>query len=169
MSRRLLAAVLAVALLVGAAVYSRRAQPPASPSGELPASPQDCLSRMVEAAQRGDVAAYLACFSGALHEELANQARSPRFGEHLSASVAELKGIATHPSNTPTPDAVELVVERLFVRHNEVQRVMLRRADGRWRIERMTSLGTAVPPVEYGTPVFQPSAPPAVNPSQHMR
>ncbi len=164
MLRRIIAAVFAVVLLVTAAAYSRRQ--PSEAASELIAAdtPESCLTSMVTAAQRGDVAAYLDCFTGAMRDELAIQAKGPSsqpfdaadFAEQLKTSIAGLKGIASERDGSDRLDQMKLVLERLYARHNEKHLVTLRRESDRWRISQMARVGAAVPPVEYGTPVFTP-------------
>ncbi len=68
-------------------------------------TPEACIERMFAAAQRGDVTAYLDCFTGSerdrLDRELAGQPPEV-FARSLRDAVATLKGRAVFRNDAPT-------------------------------------------------------------------
>jgi hypothetical protein len=151
--KRLLAALITLALLVGAFVFSR---PKATPDE----APEDCVQRMFAAAERGDVAAYLDCFTGQerrrLERELADPSRDD-YGRALQDAMAELKGraILAPDEESEGSDRVTLTVERVYATRMESQKYHLRRESDQWRIESVEAAQSYQPLQPYGTPVFE--------------
>ncbi|HWA97985.1 MAG TPA: hypothetical protein VG713_05810 [Pirellulales bacterium] len=160
--KHVIAAIATVILLAGAAIWSWRSAASAAPERKLD-SPEACLVAMTRASQSGDVQAYLDCFTGNLRQELDKELRDQggvqALGERLRTSVARLKGTASYEENPATSDGAQLILERIYPQHNERWRVALRRDGQAWRVTSMAMIGSAVPPVEYGTPVFAIDAP----------
>ncbi|HEX4129363.1 MAG TPA: hypothetical protein VHZ24_04920 [Pirellulales bacterium] len=155
LDKRLVAALVTGSVLVGATVWSWRAEQRASATRVL-ATPDACLVEMTRAAQQGDVGAYLNCFAGPLRDELLAQSRSAAgLADSLRQSVAQLKGTASYEERPATTDAADMVLERIYAGHNESWRVALERTADAWRIITMTRIGSTNPPIEYGTPVFE--------------
>ena len=124
--------------------------------------PFDAVSAMVEASRSGEVDAYLDCFTGPLRSRIESQAASGQqrmaFGASLREQVADLKSLVTLESETGGPDEVRLVVERVFPRFNERQRVSLRLVGESWKIEKLGPLRRFTPEVPYGAPATPPIA-----------
>lgn len=155
-------------LLAGAVLLGRpaRDQTPGSPA----AAPEDCIERLFEAAERGDVPGYLDCFTGQQRARLAREvaAQSPDvFARSLAEAVRTLKGRAvSRRGDGAAADRAALVVERIYSHRNEAQTYHLVRSGGHWRIEAVDGDTKFQPPIAYGTPVFalpevtSPAAPP---------
>lgn len=152
------AATLAATLaLLAAAVYFGRGQ--GEPAARPAASPGECLERMFAAAERGDVEAYLACFTGAEHRRLAAERdRQPRerFAAALVDSLRPLKGRAVNgPATVADQDErATLEIERIYEHHGERQSYGLRREAGGWRIDSVGAVERFQQAIAYGTPVY---------------
>ena len=148
-----LAATLA---LLGAAVYFGRDR--SQPAAALAASPAECIERMFAAAERGDVEAYLKCFTGAELRRLSTERDaqpSERFAAALVESVRPLKGRAINgPSNAPDGDRAKLEIERIYEHHGERQTYAFRREADGWRIDSIGAIERFQQAIPYGTPVF---------------
>lgn len=148
-----LAATLA---LLGAAVYfgRDRSQFASAPA----ASPTECIELMFTAAERGDVEAYLACFTGAELRRLSTERDAQpreRFAAALVESVAPLKGRAVNgPSNAHGGDRARLEIERIYEHHGERQTYAFRREADGWRIESVGAVQRFQQAIPYGTPVY---------------
>src|ERR1051326_7599355 len=84
-------AVLAGALAITVLRREARRDSSATPT------PQDAIYRMLEAAKKGDVPAYLASYTGPLEQSLEASVREstePRFATYLKDSNAAIKGVA---------------------------------------------------------------------------
>ena len=151
------AIVLATLVLLGGALYLSQTVRPTPNSVESPAI---CLERMFQAAEQGDVEAYLACFTGQQRQRLAGEGESqPRadFAASLRAALGELKGRAISGSLKIPPDAqrATLAVERVYERHAERQDYHFVRDSAGWRIESVGQVQEFQPPIPYGTPVYE--------------
>jgi hypothetical protein len=144
-----------LALLV-AAIYLGRSQP--DPAAAPAAAPADCLERMFGAAERGDVEAYLACFTGAELRRLSTERDAQpreRFAAALVESVRPLKGRAVSgPSNAPGGDRATLEIERIYEHHGERQSYAFRRETDGWRIDSVGAVERFQQAIPYGTPVY---------------
>jgi hypothetical protein len=160
--RKRLAGVAVTALVMALAVVVARRRgdsPPAGTSGK----PDECVAAAVAAAERGDVAAYLDCFTGELRGQLAAESAASRpagrFADSLRASVAGMKASVVSGLEEMGGGEAELRWERVYARYNEVYRVRLRRVGGgRWKIAALERIARSTPEIPYGTPVF-PAAP----------
>jgi hypothetical protein len=154
---RLTVAALTVALLITAAAWSRMAAQRQRDSAWA-TSPDGCLAQLTRVSQAGDVPAYVECFAGSLRDEIEHQRRAAgsdeAFASQLRESVVNLKGVATYEERPSTSSDAQLMLERIYQRHNERYRIALRADSGSWRVVDMTRVGAELPPVEYGTPVF---------------
>jgi hypothetical protein len=116
-------------------------------------SPEDGIYAMLDAARAGNTAAYLDCFAGPLREQLAATAKEDseaKFKTYLLGQNSAVQGFALSVTDRPSADQARVRLEYIFLDHNEVQNVELRREGARWRI---TSVDTAQPvrsPTPYG-------------------
>ena len=143
-------------VVLAAAIYLGRSR--SEPAAAAPASPAECIERMFAAAERGDVEAYLACFTGAelrrLSTERDVQPRE-RFAAALVESVRPLKGRAVNgPSSAPDGDRAKLEIERIYEHHGERQGYAFRREADGWRIDSVGAVERFQPAIPYGTPVY---------------
>ncbi|HWC88190.1 MAG TPA: hypothetical protein VG433_00985 [Pirellulales bacterium] len=151
--KRAVAAILTLALVLAALWFGRPAPEPDSSA----ATPGECIDRMFAAGERGDVDAYLACFTGEqrmqLEREVAAQPRE-NFASGLVAAIEPLKGRAiVHEAASAL--TAEITVERVYAHRNDLQLYNLQCQDGRWQIAAVRPVQALQPPVPYGTPVFE--------------
>jgi hypothetical protein len=118
---------------------------------------------MFAAAAAGDVAAYVACFTGTergrLERELVD-GRREAFARSLVQAVTELRGRAVFAEAPldPEADAARYTVDRVYPTRTERQVYELVREAGGWRIQSVHTARAFQPETPYGTPVFE--APP---------
>ncbi|HVX13637.1 MAG TPA: hypothetical protein VHC22_20810 [Pirellulales bacterium] len=155
------AALIGTVTLLAAAIYLGR---PGASRDAVASSPAACLERLFRAAQEGDFATYLDCFTGPQRERLEREADAQEttggMGESLKESVRGLKGRAISGAASAAPDAnaAALSVERIYAHHTERQSYhLVRQADG-WRIDSVGAVEKRQPPIPYGSPVFDLTA-----------
>jgi hypothetical protein len=142
--------LLAIALITAAVLLRGR--------GRLPETPEDAVSALFDAAERGDAAGYLRLLSGDLKtsvESTRSQLGSEGFAENLRLSVRGIKSFAISRAGSAPPDTAALEVELVFVDRNELQRFVLVQQNGGWAITALDKAQMRKPPVPYGTPVFE--------------
>jgi hypothetical protein len=125
--------------------------------GRLPATPENAVNALFQAAQQGDAAAYLAIMRGTLRASFAatkSQLGGEAFAKSLRESVAGIKGIAIARASEISPDEAEVEVELVFADRNERQRFGLVRQNGGWLIDRIDKADPFKPPIPYGASVF---------------
>ena len=161
-------AALATLLILGAVLWSGRgtlAPPDAAPPTGSADTPEACIERMFTAAQRGNVAAYLDCFSGPerdrLERELAGQPPEV-FSRSLQGAVASLKGRAVFRNEAPpaatdsaATDSAGYTVDRVYESRTERQLYQLTRQSGTWRIQSVAAANPFQPDKAYGSPVYE--------------
>jgi hypothetical protein len=118
------------------------------------AKPQDAIYAMLDAARTGDVARYLASYTGEMAQALARaKSDGPDFAKYLRDSNSQLKGIAVMEPQ-PQPDGqVELRVEYVYQERNEAQFFFLKQTPAGWKISRVETSERVKTIVPYGTPV----------------
>ncbi len=196
--KRPLAAIAAAMVMAGMLWLGRirsgttdSAGPPASAeersTGGQPVAELGGATRAIEAlladAERGDVDAYLAAFSGPIRDRLTRQAEErsrPTFGEELRRTARARKSHAVFEPepNGDGPDGARVAVESTFADRIERQTFRLVRAGSGWvitdvetardRVPRNTLGSTATYPEPEGSPVSMP-APGAVEQDQSIQ
>jgi len=159
MSRRVAAVALAVALVAAALLFRAGQQ-------QLPATPEDAVTALFDAAGRGDDQGYLSLTAGPLRSSLENtrsELGAAAFRDRLRQSAAGMKGLATRRGPPTADGGLTLHVELVYADRNERQQMVLIEQSGGWAITAMGASDTAKPPIPYGTPVFE--EPPAKKPS----
>ena len=142
----LLAGLLAAAMLRRTGI--RRA--------ELPATPQDAIYRMLNAARAGDGTAYLRQYGGEMEAQLRQAAAEKTeadFKSYLRSSNAEIKGVAISEPKTLPDREVEVEVEYIYQDRNETQRMYLEKFGGEWKITRVNGAQRVKTLTPYGSPV----------------
>ena len=128
---------------------------------------------MFAAAQRGDVTAYLDCFTGSerdrLDRELAGQPPEV-FARSLRDAVATLKGRAVfrNDASDPAADSANYTIDRVYESRTERQLYQLTRQSGVWRIQSVATANPFQPDKAYGSPVYEeaPAKPDASGPAK---
>lgn len=153
-------AIAATLVLLAGAIYLGRSRGVSQTAAQAAAdSPTGCLERMFTAAEKGDVGAWLDCFTGSERARLVRQAESQpaeKFAASLQEAVRTLKGRAVSGLNRPQSagDMASLSVERIYAHHTERQSYHFRREADGWRIDSVGAAEKHQPPIAYGTPVF---------------
>ena len=145
-----LAAIAAVALLLGGVLVFR-------PRRET--SAEAAVQASFDAAKRGAVREYLACFDGDLARKLAaarREAGDGAFARGLQGRAAQIQGLVLSKGDTTETDEADAVleVEVVFRDRNEVQDYRLTNRWGRWRIVWIGPSTSVKMPIPYGTPVY---------------
>ena len=156
-------AALATLLILAAVLWLGRAAPTpmdVAPSAAASDTPEACIERMFAAAQRGDVTAYLDCFTGSerdrLERELAGQPREV-FARSLQEAVVGLKGRAVfrNDASEAAADTASYTIDRVYEGRTERQRYQLSRQSGLWRIQSVATASPFQPEKAYGSPVYE--------------
>lgn len=124
------------------------------PRGDV--TPQEAVYRMLDAARRGDVEAYLNAHAGQMETTLraAIAEKGERgFAAYLRELNAPIKGIAiTEPQYLSDREA-RLRVEYVYQDRNEAQTMDLEKIGGQWKITRAGTVERVKTVIPYGTPV----------------
>lgn len=144
------AAIAVVVLLLGGFLVAR---PRAEGSAEA------TVQASFDAAKRGAVREYLACFGGELARQLTAARRESggeAFARDLQARVGQIQGLVLSKGAAAEPGGEDatLQVEVVFRDRNEVQDYKLTNQWGRWRIVWIGPATSVKMPIPYGTPVF---------------
>ena len=157
MKSRLAARIVTIAVLVGAigVVVARKSDFRLSRLTQRQEStPQDAIYAMLDAARAGNVAKYLAYYSGDVAQALERaRADSPDFAQYLRDSNAQLKGIAIMEPQQQPDGQMQLRVEYVYQDRNEAQFFYLAKAFGGWKITRVENSERVKTLLPYGTPV----------------
>ena len=123
---------------------------------KVPASPQDAIYGMLDAARNGNVAAYLASYTGGLAAGLSESIRESTeagFAKYLRDSNAAIKGVAVGEPQPVSDGEVSVRVEYVYQDRNEAQIMHLEKAGNDWKIARVDGAERVKTLVPYGTPV----------------
>ena len=157
MSRKLPAIIALILIGLGAMLVVPRKDGRARRSGKPEDAPKEAVWRMFDAAKKGDVDEYLACFADPLRESLERnvaEMTKRKFGDYLIKANSPVLGIALSDQEKVDSGRVRMRVELTFRHWNEVQWFGLRRKAGRsWQIVQMSQAKRIKPPVPYGTKV----------------
>jgi len=149
-----LATLLILAAALGLVIANNIDWRPAPPKAEL--SPQDAVYAMLDAARRGNVQQYLACYTGqmeaALRQAIAEKTEAA-FARYLQEFNAPIKGIAITEPQPLSDREVKVRVEFVYQDRNEVQMMYLEKLSGAWKIARLDATDRLKTLIPYGTPV----------------
>lgn len=132
----------------------RAATPAPVPKPAL--APRDAIYAMLDAARKGDVNAYLACYTGQMQTALETSIRESgagAFARYLRDTNADVKGVAVNEPQSLGDTEVKLRVEYVYQDRNEAQAVYLEKAPAGWKIARIDAAERVKTLVPYGTPV----------------
>ncbi len=121
-----------------------------------PATPQDSVYAMLDAARAGNVAAYLDSYAGSMRKDLEQSVRetgAEGFTRYLRDSNAAVKGIAVSDPQSLSEREVSVKVEYVYQDRNEAQTMYLENNAGKWQITRVDGAARVKTLIPYGTPV----------------
>ena len=119
-----------------------------------PPSPQDAVYAMLDASRNGNVAAYLAAYTGPMQQSLrASGGKDSELSKYLRDSSAALKGVAVGEPQAVSDRESSVRVEYVYQDRNETQTMLLEKAGDGWKIERVDGAERIKTLVPYGTPV----------------
>ena len=121
-----------------------------------PASPEDLIWRMSDAAREGNAKDYLACFNGELRarlEKTASEMGEAKFTEYLQQLNREVTGIAVSDLAQSDPDTARLRVEFVMRGKNEAQTHHFKRLNSQWTIARVDDAEQVKVLIPYGAAV----------------
>jgi hypothetical protein len=165
--KRLLAALCAM-VVMGGMLWSGLRQPASTASG-TPATDRvgrrsgldrsgasDRIESLLDVARRGDVAAYLASFSGPLRarlERLADERGHDSFAADLrgTAQARKSHAIFEPEPDGDAPDSARIIVESTFADRIERQTYRLVRVDNGWSIADVQTARDRVPDKSLGS------------------
>jgi len=122
----------------------------------LPATPQDAIYRMLDAARAGDGRVYLRQYAGDMEAQLKQAAAEKTeadFKSYLRTSNAEIKGVAVSEPKVLPDREVEVEVEYIYQDRNETQRMYLKKYGDEWKITRVNGAERVKTLAPYGSPV----------------
>jgi hypothetical protein len=120
------------------------------------ATPEDAIYGMLDAARKGDVAKYLAAYSGPMEASLRQsiaESSNASFRQYLQDSNASLKGVAVMAPEIVNGREAKARVEYVYQDRNEAQTMYLEKASAGWKITRVETAQRVKTLVPYGTPV----------------
>jgi hypothetical protein len=113
---------------------------------------------MLDAARAGDTKTYLASFSGAMHDQLAQvvkESSEAGFAAYLKSQNTAFQGVAVSVTDRPSDTEAQLRVEYVYSNRNEVQSVYLRKESSRWKIVKVAGSEQVKTLVPYGSAVTE--------------
>ncbi|HYW43002.1 MAG TPA: hypothetical protein VE959_09100 [Bryobacteraceae bacterium] len=143
-----------LALALGIALARKQAS--RSAAGTEPATPQDFIYAMLDAARSGNVKAYLDSYAGQMRASLEQSVRettADNFSKYLRDSNAAIKGVAISDPQTLGGGEASVRVEYVFQDRNEAQIMYLEKDGNAWRITRVDGAERLKTLIPYGTPV----------------
>jgi hypothetical protein len=121
-----------------------------------PATPEDAIYAMLDAARAGDTRAYLDAFSGPMRDQLlqiVKESSEPNFAAYLKSQNAAFQGVAVSLTDHPSDTEAQVRVEYVYSDRNEVQSVSLREEASRWKIFKVAGAEQVKTLVPFGTAV----------------
>jgi hypothetical protein len=123
-----------------------------------PATPEDAVYGMLDAARAGDTKTYLESFSGAMREQLlqvVKESSDASFAAYLKSQNSAFQGVAVSVTDRPSDTEAQLRVEYVYSNRNEVQNLFLRKESLRWRIVKVAGSEQVKTLIPYGTAVTE--------------
>ena len=151
-----LTTVAVLVLALGAALGQKNGWRFGGSGSNPPSSPQDAIYGMLDAARSGNVAGYLASYTGPMLASLQESVRETTetaFSGYLRDSNSAIKGVAVIDPQITSDREATARVEYVYQDRNEVQIVHLEKAGGEWKIARVEGAERVKTLVPYGTPV----------------
>jgi len=151
--KKKLPAIITAMLILGAILFFTQRERIAN---KTPATPEDVIWRMSDAAGAGDVAAYLDCFGGELRQKLAKTSTEmgeAQFGQYLKKLNEEVTGIAVSDLEQKDRQSASLRVEFVYRGRNESQQHRFKMENSVWKIDGVDTAENVKTLIPYGTDV----------------
>jgi hypothetical protein len=127
-----------------------------SRSGTPPATPEDAVYRMLDAARSGNTAVYVDAFSGPLQQQIRQVIRESgktQFATYLTGQSLSFQSVALSVTDQPSDLEERLRVEYIYTNRNEVQTYHVRKFGSRWKIVGISGTDLTKTLIPYGTAV----------------
>jgi hypothetical protein len=127
-----------------------------SGSRTTPATPEDTVYGMLDAARAGDTTVYVDTFSGPLQQQIQQAVRESgkrQFSSYLAGQSASFQSVALSVTDQPSDVEARLRIEYIYSNRNEVQMYHLRKFDSRWKIVGISGTDLTKTLIPWGTAV----------------
>jgi hypothetical protein len=121
-----------------------------------PATPEDTIYRMLDAARAGDTAVYVDTFSGPLQQQIQQVVRESgkaQFAAYLTGQSLSFQSVALSVADQPSDVEARLRVEYVYTNRNEVQTYHVRKLGSRWKVVGISGTDLTKTLIPYGTAV----------------
>jgi hypothetical protein len=127
-----------------------------SRSRTTPATPEDAVYGMLDAARTGNTTVYVNTFSGPLQQQIQQVIRESgksQFSTYLTGQSASFQSVALSITDQPSDAEARLRVEYIYTNRNEVQTYHLRKVGSRWKVVGISGTDITKTLIPYGTAV----------------
>jgi hypothetical protein len=127
-----------------------------SRSRATPATPEDAVYGMLDAARTGNTAVYVNTFSGPLQQQIQQAIRESgktQFSTYLTGQSASFQSVALSVTDQPSDAEARLRVEYVYTNRNEVQTYHLRKLGFHWKVVGISGTDLTKTLIPYGTAV----------------
>jgi hypothetical protein len=127
-----------------------------SRSRPTPATPEDAVYGMLDAARAGDTTVYVNTFSGPLQQQIQQVIRESsktQFSAYLTGQSSSFQSVALSVTDQPSDVEARLRVEYIYSNRNEVQTYHLRKLGAHWKIVGISGTDLTKTLIPYGTAV----------------
>ena len=121
-----------------------------------PATPEDAVYSMLDAARAGNTAVYVEAFSGPLQHQIQQVVRESgktQFAIYLSGQSTSFQSVALSIADQPSDVEARLRVEYIYLNRNEVQIYHLQKLDSRWKVVGISGTDLTKTLIPWGTAV----------------
>ena len=127
-----------------------------SRSRPTPATPEDAVYGMLDAARSGNTTVYVNTFSGPLQQQIQQVIRESgkkQFSTYLTGQSLSFQSVALSVTEQPSDAEARLRVEYIYTNRNEVQTYHLRKFGSRWKVVGISGTDLTKTLIPYGTAV----------------
>jgi hypothetical protein len=127
-----------------------------SRSRTAPATPEDTVYRMLDAARAGNTAVYVDNFSGPLQQQIQQVIREngkAQFANYLTGQSTSFQSVALSVTDQPSDMEARLRIEYVYTNRNEVQTYHVRKVGSSWKIFGISGTDLTKTLIPYGTAV----------------
>jgi hypothetical protein len=127
-----------------------------SRSRATPATPEDTVYGLLDAARAGNTALYVDTFSGPLGQQIQQAVRESgkaQFSQYLTGQSSSFQSVALSVTDQPSDVEARLRVEFIYTNRNEVQMYHLRKMNNRWKVVGISGTDLTRTLIPWGTAV----------------